>query len=560
MKIIDDNGRKLNIVVVGASGDLARRKIFPALFALYCQGHLADNFDIYGFARSKMDNKTFRDTITEYLTCRYAPGQECAERMNEFLDACYYISGSYNDVDAFRHIKDEMEKDHSEPKPNCLFYMAIPPSVFLDVANSIGAAEMMYDESNDAWSRIVIEKPFGHDRKSSDELTAELSKVFTESQIYRIDHYLGKEVVQNLMVLRFANLIFEPIWRREYISRIDISWSEDLAIAGRGGYFDEYGIIRDVMQNHLLQMLALVAMEPPAILHARDIRDEKVKVLRSIAPIVMNNLVRGQYAAAKVDGVEHIGYTDDDSVPSDSLTETYAAVILNIRNARWDGVPFFMRAGKGLAEKNTEICVYFRDVPGNMFCDTEGCPGTNKLKIRIQPNEAVILEINNKVPGLGFELTHQSLDLHYKTVFNQKIPDAYESLLIDVLKGEKSLFIRHDELAAAWDIFTPILHAVEENGVKPELYGFGSNGPVAACEMFAEECGVELFDNDELRRKKMGHKCDEEKHKGHLCVLASKKKFDELQKLVKEPQFVCFNCGRVAHEKGNLCNPMPLQG
>ncbi len=558
MKTIDDS-RKLNIVIVGASGDLARRKIFPALFALYCQGYLPDKFSIFGFARSKMDNQSFRDKITEHLTCRYAPGQECAERMDEFLAACSYLSGDYGDVEAFRRLKGEMDSVPSDSQPNCLFYMAVPPSVFLDVANSIGTAGMIYDESTEAWSRVVIEKPFGRDRASSDELTAKLGGVFTEEQIYRIDHYLGKEVVQNLLVLRFANLIFEPIWRREYISRVDISWSEDLDVAGRGGYFDEYGIIRDVMQNHLLQMLALIAMEPPAVLNARDIRDEKVKVLRSIAPIVMNNLVRGQYCAATVDGVEHIGYTEDDSVPSDSSTETYAAVILNIRNARWDGVPFFMRAGKGLAAKSTEISIYFRDVPGNMFCDAAGCPGVNKLKIRIQPDEAVILEINNKAPGLGFELTRQSLDLHYKNVFNEEIPDAYESLLIDVLQGEESLFIRHDELAAAWDIFTPILHAVEESGIKPELYDFGSNGPIAACEMFAEECGIK-FDNDELRRERMSHKCDEQKHKGHLCVLASEKKFDELQTLVKDAKFVCFNCGRVAHDEGNLCNPMPLKG
>ncbi len=548
----------LNIVVLGASGDLARRKIFPALFALHCQGFLPKGFQVFGFARSQMDDAAFRERITENLTCRYAPGESCADLMDEFLAACRYVPGDYGDADAYRNLAVQMSLRDAGGQCNRLFYFAIPPSVFLDAARALGQAGLIHPDNGDHWTRVVIEKPFGRDRASSDILTGELGKVFTERQTYRIDHYLGKEVIQNLLVLRFANLIFEPIWRREYIRRVDISWTEDLDIAGRGGYFDQYGIIRDVMQNHLIQMLSLVAMEPPGLLQARDIQDEKVKVLRCITPVSLDSMVIGQYVGSELDGQYHPGYTEDESVPSDSLTDTFAAAVLRIRNARWDGVPFFVRAGKGMGGSCTEIQIHFEDMPGNMFRDAIGHPEMNKLVIRVQPDEAVHFEITSKVPGLNMDLARQKLDLQYKSTFAGEIPDAYESLLIDVLRGDKSLFIRRDELAAAWDIFSPMLHEVEAKGLKPDPYPFGSNGPEAAREMFWEQSGA-TYSDEQARRHGMSDTCDQEGHKGHLCILASRKEFEKLQELVKDPKFVCFNCGRVAHDESSLCNPMPLK-
>jgi glucose-6-phosphate 1-dehydrogenase len=329
----------------------------------------------------------------------------------------------------------------------------------------------------------VIEKPFGHDRESSDALTAAMARVFEEEQIYRIDHYLGKEVIQNLLVLRFANLIFEPIWNRNYIRNVQITWKENLTIEGRGGYFDGSGIIRDVMQNHLLQILSLVAMEPPPRLDATHIRNSKVNTLLCVPPPDIADVVLGQYTGTTRNGLTVPGYREDPSVPSDSRTATYAATALQVLNARWDGVPFLVRAGKGLDGRMTEIRIQFREIPGRMFASS--MPSPNALVIRVQPDEAIYFRIVSKVPGLDLLLEPRDLDLQYKTAFTQLIPDAYEDLLLDVIRGEKSLFIREDELAAAWDVFTPVLHRIEREGAEPHAYEFGTTGPRAARDLVA---------------------------------------------------------------------------
>ncbi len=487
-----DKERELTIIVVGASGDLARRKIFPALFSLYCQGLLPERFNVVGFARTPMTDDAFRARITEKLTCRYAPGSSCTDRMDEFLGKCRYVAGQYGSRDAFLDLFQVLQEVETGGDANRMYYLAVPPSVFFDVAQAVGGAGLVRCGSTDPWSRVVIEKPFGRDRESSDTLTRRMGTVFREGQTYRIDHYLGKEVVQNLMVLRFANLIFEPIWNREHIRGVQVSWKEQLSVEGRGGYFDNYGIIRDVMQNHLLQIMALLAMERPARLDGHSIRDEKVRVLRCVSPVGIEDMVAGQYAGTTRGSTYLPGYTEDPTVPDGSRTPTFAAAALQIRNERWRDVPFLITAGKALDAGMTEIRVHFRGVPGNLFCGDNGCPPPNELVIRVQPREGIYFSIVTKVPGLGMDLDVKNLDLSYTSAFSDAIiPDAYESLLLDVVRGEKTLFIRDDELEAAWDVFTPALKQMDEERIVPQPYVFGSTGPAAAAEL-ARRYGLTL--------------------------------------------------------------------
>jgi glucose-6-phosphate 1-dehydrogenase len=469
-----------SIIVIGASGDLARKKVIPALFALYCQKLLPERVKIVGFARSNLTQEQFRNMVTEHLTCRYAPGKSCGELMEQFLEQCFFVSGKYDSPESFIALSEELRKLEDGKRANRVFYMAIPPFVFMDAARSLKMAGLVSDASDSRWSRAVIEKPFGSDRESSDELVHNMAEVFTEGQTYRIDHYLGKEVIQNLLVLRFANLIFDPIWNRTCIDHVEISWKENIGVEGRGGYFDEYGIIRDVMQNHLLQILALIAMEQPVSLAAKDIRDEKVKLLRAIPPLITRDLVLGQYTEGAWKGLRHPAYLEEELVPKGSLTPTYAAAVLHITNRRWDGVPFLIQAGKGLNDRMTEIRIRFRETPGNLYRRESECLARNELVIRVQPDEAITFHIMNKIPGLKMEVGKSELNMRYGSAFQVEIPDAYECLLLDVMEGNESLFIRSDELAAAWDIFTPVLHEIADAQVRLELYPFGSHGPDSA--------------------------------------------------------------------------------
>jgi glucose-6-phosphate 1-dehydrogenase len=482
---MSDETKALSIVVIGASGDLARRKIFPALFSLYCQGLLPDTFHIFGFARTPMDAATFREHITEQLTCRYAPGESCADRMVEFLARCTYVSGQYASSDSFLDLYQVMHTIEGDVPANRMYYMAIPPSIFLAVGEALGGAGLVQCGTADPWSRVVIEKPFGRDRESSDELVKKMGNVFREAQTFRIDHYLGKEVIQNLMVLRFANLVFEPIWNRKYIKSVQISWKEDLSVEGRGGYFDGFGIVRDVMQNHLIQILSLVAMEPCTKMDAGHICNQKVKVVRAVPPLTLEDVVVGQYTAADWKGKSYGGYLDDPMVPDGSITPTFGAAVLKIDNERWRDVPFLIRAGKGLESRSTEIRIQLRQVNKSMYAALGDNHAPNELVIRVQPDESIMLTVASKVPGMGMKLKTTQLDLRYNEAFDEIIPDAYESLIMDVIRGDKSLFIRKDELAAAWNIFTPMLHQLEKDGVKPEPYAFGSRGPEAADELAA---------------------------------------------------------------------------
>ena len=472
----------LSIVVIGASGDLSVKKIYPALFALYCRNLLPASFTCYGFSRTRMSDAEFRDLLLRHLACRYTPGEtECQQAMDAFLERCFYVTGHYDSAEDFSALADVLEKGEPEGESvTRLFYFSIPPFLFIPTAKSLHASGLTRELPGQRTCRVVIEKPFGRDRNSSDELTRELGQVFTEPQTFRIDHYLGKEVIQNLMVLRFANLIFEPLWNRNNIAHVRISWTEDIGTEGRAGYFDTYGIIRDVMQNHLLQMLALVAMEEPLNLNPENVRNEKVKALRAVKPVSLDDIVVGQYTAAEYKGVGHPGYLEEEGVPPESITPTYAAVALKVRNRRWDGVPFLMRAGKGVNDRKPEIRIDFRDVPANIFAASATIPEANELVIRVQPDAGISLTVMTKVPGLRVTLQKTELNLSYAAAFREEIPDAYESLLLDVIKGDKSLFIRSDELEAAWDIFTPVLEDLESCTIRPQGYRFGSAGPESA--------------------------------------------------------------------------------
>ncbi len=468
----------LNVVLVGASGDLAQRKVLPALFSLFAQRLLPSDVHIFGFARTALTDAEFRARTAEHLMCRYTPGvHECAAMTEQFLARCHYVTGEYGSAESFLDLAERIQQVTGGLTGDRLFYLATPPSVFLDVARAIGNSGLVTCDDTESWTRIVIEKPFGRDRASSDELVAEFGKVFTNEQTYRIDHYLGKEVIQNLLVLRFANRIFEPIWNREFIRQVRIVWKETLDIGNRGGYFDGFGIIRDVMQNHLMQMLALIAMEQPDSLAAMPIRDEKVQVLRAVRPLDLDDLVLGQYVASagNIDGRK--SYRQENGVAPDSRTPTYASAVLRVNNSRWKGVPFVIECGKALDEQLAEICIQFHDVPHNIFSGELLELPANELVIRIQPDEAIFVRVVNKVPGLKMRLEATELNLRYRTAFAGVIPEAYESLLLDVVAGERSLFIRADELAASWDVFDRVLHEIDDRQVTPESYQQGSRGP-----------------------------------------------------------------------------------
>ncbi|KAL2481633.1 Glucose-6-phosphate 1-dehydrogenase 1 [Abeliophyllum distichum] len=469
----------LSITVVGASGDLAKKKIFPALFALYYEDWLPENFVVYGYARTKMTDEELRNMISKTLTCRIDRRENCQAKMEEFLKRCFYHSGQYNSPEDFLELNCKLKEREGGKLSNRLFYLSIPPNIFVDVVRCASTKA----SSTTGWTRVIVEKPFGRDSESSRELTKCLMQYLTEDQIFRIDHYLGKELVENLSVLRFSNLVFEPLWSRNYIRNVQFIFSEDFGTEGRGGYFDNYGIIRDIMQNHLLQILALFAMETPVSLDAEDTRNEKVKVLKSMKPLQLEDVIVGQYKGHSKGGKSYPGYIDDPTVPKDSVTPTFAAAALFINNARWDGVPFLMKAGKALHTKRAEIRVQFRHVPGNLYKRNFGTDldkATNELVLRLQPDEAIYLKVNNKVPGLGMRLDRSDLNLLYRTRYTREIPDAYERLLLDAIEGERRLFIRSDELDAAWTLFTPLLKEMEEKKIMPELYPYGSRGPVGA--------------------------------------------------------------------------------
>lgn len=466
-----DPEKALTIVVFGASGDLAKKKTFPALFALFKRDLLPKDVLIWGYARSKLSNEDF------ISKCVNATIKNGGDKLAEFNKRCHYFSGQYDSADAFKDFnKHLLEAEKFKSKgANRVFYMALPPSVFVETAAEIKAQ----CKTTSGWNRVIVEKPFGKDTESSAQLNKALGALFNEDEIFRIDHYLGKEMVQNLMVLRFANTVFEPLWNHQHIANVRITFKEPFGTEGRGGYFDEFGIIRDVMQNHLIQIMSLVAMEPPVSLLAEDIRDEKVKVLRAVPPLDLKNIVVGQYTREG----NNPGYLEDEGVPPNSTCPTFATAVLTVNNQRWCGVPFILKCGKALNERKAEIRIQFKNNSNFLF------PGAapNELVMRLQPNEAIYMKMMMKTPGLSSELVQSELDLSYFTRFQKEVegglPDAYERLILDVVRGDHNLFVRVDELQAAWRIFTPVLHQLEGEKIKPKEYPFGSRGPPEADDL-----------------------------------------------------------------------------
>ncbi|KIJ56677.1 hypothetical protein M422DRAFT_22833 [Sphaerobolus stellatus SS14] len=460
------------IVVFGASGDLAKKKTYPALFGLYRQGFLPDGVHIVGYARSKMDDADYHKRITSYIK---NPNEDAtiSEKIEEFKSLCTYIAGGYEDDESFQNLNNHLKEiEQSYPRKshvNRLFYLALPPSVFIPVADRVKKNAYATGGNN----RIIVEKPFGKDLESCRALLGSLKENWSENETFRIDHYLGKEMVKNLLVLRFANVALGSSWDKNSISNVQITFKEPFGTEGRGGYFDEFGIIRDILQNHLLQVLSILTMERPVSFSAEDIRDEKVKVLRAIPPIAREDALLGQYVSAN----GKPGYLDDDTVPRNSVCPTYAALTLWIHNPRWEGVPFILKAGKALNEAKVEIRIQFKDVTQGIFKDI----ARNELVLRIQPSEAVYLKLNTKTPGLQTRALPVEMDLTYKKRFSEtNIPEAYEALILDALKGDHSNFVRDDELDVAWKIFTPLLHWIDgQNGPppRPVPYPYGSRGP-----------------------------------------------------------------------------------
>lgn len=480
------------VVIFGASGDLAHRKLIPAIYDLARDRLLSESAYILGYSRSAMSNEQFRDQ------CRQAVSEHARADLDEALwrgleQRLYYEQADYGSDDDHTRVASrlaELDKKHGNHENHRLFYLATPPSAFEQIITRLGNKHLVeHCHLNPTrWERIIIEKPFGRDLASAKALNGLLLKDFDEEQIFRIDHYLGKETVQNLMVLRFANSTLEPIWNYKYIDHIQITVSETLGVGERGGYYDKSGALRDMVQNHLFQLMALVAMEPPAALNAKSIRDEKVKVFRSVRTIrpadVDHATVRGQYGPGEHAGQKTDGYTHEQRVPADSRTETFAAVKLLVDNWRWSGMPFYLRTGKCLQEKLSEVVVRFRSPPQTLFqkqCESPVYP--NDMIIRVQPDEGVSWRVNGKVPGSAMNIKPVAMDFSYKTTFNVEPPEAYERLIYDAMVGDQTLFIRGDEAEAAWALIDPIEEGWSRSRHAPRAYAPGSWGPKEAMEL-----------------------------------------------------------------------------
>jgi glucose-6-phosphate 1-dehydrogenase len=453
------------VVIFGASGDLSRRKLLPAFYHLFREGLLPSGFAVVCYARTPMTDEEFRDAargaIEEFARCDLVQ-----EEWQEFAARLSYVAGDVESLDSIERLRgrlEQVDREHGTGGRR-FFYCATPPKIYPAIAARLGEAGMQRE------ARIVIEKPFGRDLESARDLNARLHQAFTESQIFRIDHYLGKETVQNVLAFRFANGMFEPIWNRRYIHDVQITVAEEIGIEGRVAFYEETGAIRDMVQTHLLQVLTFVAMEPPVTFDPDRLHDEKVRVLRSIKPVDPSRVVRGQY----------VGYRDLEGVAPDSGTETFAAMELEIDNWRWAGVPFFLRTGKNLKRKVTEISLTFRPVPYNVFEGTDDIPlERDALVIRVQPNEGISLHLNIKRPGLGLEFDRAELDFDYEEAYRTPLIEAYELLILEAMEGDHTLFTREDEVERAWELLAPVL----EDPPPVLAYEPGSWGPQAAEEL-----------------------------------------------------------------------------
>ena len=478
------------IVMFGASGDLAKRKLLPALYDLAVHACLAPRFRLVGFARTHMSDDDFRTAAAEFLPKTGSSDDEA--KRAEFLKHLEYFSGDYDDPAAYKRLIQQLAKVDAEHNlgDNRLFYLATPPEVYLRIIKELGEAGLAKPKTAKSWTRVIIEKPFGHDRASAVDLNSKVLSVFDESQVYRIDHYLGKETVQNMLVFRFGNGIFEPLWNRNYIDHVQITAGESLGVERRAAFYESTGALRDMIQSHVLQLTSLVAMEAPANFDANSVRNEKIKVLQSIRPftpeLVWKNVVRGQYGPGEIDGKAVPGYRQEPGVKPDSSAETFVALKLQVDNWRWSGVPFYLRTGKRLTRPTTEVAIQFKRAPHMVFQgeDVE----ENSLVLNIQPDEGISLSFGAKAPGSQMHIRPVTMDFRYRQSFGGAPRSAYATLINDCVRGDATLFDRADSVEAAWGLVDPIA-AVWESATAPPFpnYPSGSAGPRAADDLTASD-------------------------------------------------------------------------
>ncbi len=478
-----------SLVIFGVTGDLARKKLMPAVYDLSNRGLLPPGFSLVGFARRDWENQDFGqivyDAVREHAR---TPFREDVWR--HLADGFRFVPGDFSDDEAFDTLRDTVQTLDAERGTggNHAFYLSIPPRFFADVCQQLQRSGLS-KPATDSWRRVVIEKPFGHDLKSARQLNEIVSQVFPPDSVFRIDHYLGKETVQNILALRFANQMFEPIWNANYVDHVQITMAEDIGIGGRAGYYDGIGAARDVIQNHLLQLLALTAMEEPVSFEAESLRSEKEKVLSAVrVPRDLDaSTSRGQYAAGWQGGQPVKGYLQEEGISKDTVTETYAAVKLEIDTRRWAGVPFYLRTGKRLGRRVTEIAIVFKQAPHLPFASTATEElGRNALVVRVQPDEGITMRFGSKVPGTAMEVRDVTMDFGYGHAFTESSPEAYERLILDVLLGDPPLFPRHEEVELSWRILDPIEAYWSRNG-RPEPYSAGTWGPAGADTMMARD-------------------------------------------------------------------------
>jgi glucose-6-phosphate 1-dehydrogenase len=484
-----DNIQPLILVIFGASGDLAKRKLLPAIFDLHKRKYLPENFVVLGVSRTKLSDEQFRNDVffeSPFLEL----GEESDDAKQSFGERLFYQPIDTNSMDDYEMVKHRMEALDTEFQTagNAIFYLSTPPVLYDKIPKSL--AHFGLNKKAGSYRRLVIEKPFGTDLASAKALNISLKQHFDEDDIYRIDHYLGKETVQNLLVTRFANGVFEPLWNRNYIHHVEITNAEEIGVGKRGGYYDTSGALRDMLQNHLMQVVAHVAMEPPISPNAISIRKEKTKLFESLRPIAEDEVakyaIRGQYMASRMRGEDVKGYRQEEGVPADSKTETFAAVKFFIDNWRWSGVPFYARTGKRLPTKVTEVCITFNQPPQTLFRRQQEMfeSAHNQLIIRIQPDEGLLLSFGMKVPGEGFHVKNVGMDFHYSDLAENDVPEAYERLLLDCMRGDATLYAHGDSVEYSWEFVEPILNAWKNDQTIP-IYGYpsGSWGPEIADNM-----------------------------------------------------------------------------
>jgi glucose-6-phosphate 1-dehydrogenase len=478
-----------SLIIFGVTGDLSRKKLMPAVYDLANRGLLPPGFALIGFARRDWEDQDFEQVVYEAVK-QYSRTKFDEDVWRQLAQGIRFVQGTFDDDEAFQTLKDITEELDRErgTMGNHAFYLSIPPKSFPLVTEQLRRSGLA-DQKEGHWRRVVIEKPFGSDLKTARELNAVVESVFPPDSVFRIDHYLGKETVQNILALRFANQLYEPLWNANYVDHVQITMAEDIGVGGRAGYYDGIGAARDVIQNHLLQLLALTAMEEPVAFDASSLRDEKEKVLSAVRlpKDLSTATARGQYAGGWQGGEEVVGFLDEEGMDPESTTETYAAMRLDINTRRWSGVPFYLRAGKRLGRRVTEIAVVFKRAPQNLFAeDQTSALGQNALVIRVQPDEGVTIRFGSKVPGAGMQVRDVTMDFGYGHAFTEASPEAYERLILDVLLGDPPLFPRHQEVELSWKILDPIEEFWRTQG-QPEQYRPGTWGPASADELLARD-------------------------------------------------------------------------